>query len=356
MRLSDFDYHLPDDLIATRPMSPRDHARMLVTLPDGRLENRHVYDMPQYLRAGDVMVFNDTRVIPARLMAYHGTRRIELLLHRMMDDGVWEVFAKPAKKITAGDELKIGDDFTAVVAGKNMETGMVHVRFNHDGAEFMQRLLQYGSMPVPPYFKRLGDARDHADYQTMFAKNDGAVAAPTAGLHFTPQLLDAIRGVGVNVVTITLHVGAGTFAPVRVDDIQDHIMHREWYNVGVEAASAIMAAKKRGGRVIGVGTTVARALESAANRNGGIDAACGDTQIFITPGYDFKLVDMMVTNFHLPQSTLLMMVAAFVGYDRMREIYANAIDQKYRFYSYGDACLLFKNHPSSAPVGTQSGH
>lgn len=339
MLLSDFDFELPEGLIATRPVVPRDAARLLLA-EGGAISDRKISDLPALLRSRDLLVFNDTRVIPARLMAKAGERKVEILLHRDKGVGVWEAFIKPAKKLKIGDSIFIADGFAARLLAKDAAAGTADLEFNVKGADFMVLLSQHGSMPVPPYFKRLGDEKDREDYQTLFAKRDGAVAAPTASLHFTPQLLESLRASGIETAQVTLHVGAGTFAPVRVDNIEDHQMHAEWFDIPEDTARKINAAKAKGGRIVSVGTTVARALESAAQNNGNMSAQSGETRIFIKPGYQFKAVDILLTNFHLPKSTLLMLVAAFYGYDKIRAAYAHAVKNGYRFYSYGDAMLL----------------
>jgi S-adenosylmethionine:tRNA ribosyltransferase-isomerase len=357
MRLSDFDFHLPDHLIALRPAEPRDSARLLVVTPGGtpELEDRHVPDLTRLLRPGDVMVFNDTRVIPARL---HGVRlrgevsaRIEIMLHRRAGDSRWIAFARPAKKLAPGDRLRVGSSndacmlavLEATVIGK-ADSGEVELRFDLSGPALDQAIGAQGVLPLPPYIaqKRATDARDLSDYQTVYAAHDGAVAAPTAGLHFTPELLSAIDAMGVSRQHVTLHVGAGTFLPVKTEIIAGHRMHAEWGCVTPETAAAIAAARSKGGRVIAVGTTSLRLLESAAQADGSVAAWSGDTAIFITPGYRFRAVDMLMTNFHLPKSTLVMLVSAFAGHDLMRQAYAHAIAKGYRFYSYGDSSLLHR--------------
>lgn len=374
LTLADFDYTLPPTLIAKRPITPRDHARLLVMTPTA-LDDRHIYDLPQLLRAGDLLVFNDTKVLPARLIGMVGAARVEILLHRKMPDNNWEVMARPGKKLKMGARvdflLSLDTGFahpecgiaayrgieqnptrdeniilSATVTGKDETHGTYFLRFDQDTQEFWDGLQRIGTMPIPPYFERDGDAQDITDYQSQFAKHAGAVAAPTASLHFTPELLARLVTAGINTTTITLHVGAGTFMPVRVDNITDHVMHQEWCQISHQAADLINQTRQRGGRVIAVGTTVARTLETAATPDGTIQPIAQDTQIFITPGYQFRAIDGMVTNFHLPQSTLLMMVSALMGMERIKTAYAHAIQQQYRFYSYGDAMLLWpKNQP-----------
>jgi S-adenosylmethionine:tRNA ribosyltransferase-isomerase len=353
MRLSDFDFHLPDENIALRPADPRDSARLLVvnSAESQPFADRSVPDLLQYVRAGDVMVFNNTRVIPARL---NGLRirgafeaRVEIMLHKRENALSWIAFARPAKKLAPGDRIIFGRGvdalFEATVISK-AEDGNVHLAFNRSGADLDVAIAATGVLPLPPYIaqKRATDARDLADYQTVYAQKDGAVAAPTAGLHFTPDLLAALDAMGVERCFVTLHVGAGTFLPVKTDDLSQHKMHSEWGVISVETAAAINSARARGGRVIAVGTTSLRLLESAADKTGTVQSYCAATDIFITPGYHFRAADMLITNFHLPKSTLMMLVSAFAGYERMREAYAHAIANGYRFYSYGDSSLLFR--------------
>lgn len=326
----------------------------------GEIErDKTIRDLPSFLKPGDVMVFNDTRVIPARLMGKRGEARIEILLHKRChsersaeslqrldpsptarDYIQWACFAKPAKKLRIGDNIAFADDFFATVKEK-LPDGQVVLQFP---ADMREKLERYGQMPLPPYIekKRTADATDKAHYQTIYAKHEGSVAAPTAGLHFTDNLFKAIDAAGVKRVQVTLHVGGGTFLPVKVEDTDDHVMHSEFATVTPETAAAINAAKKAGGRVIAVGTTSLRTLESATDENGIVQPFSAETAIFITPGYRFKCVDMLLTNFHLPKSTLFMLVCAFAGTERMQAAYAHAIAERYRFYSYGDACLLYK--------------
>jgi S-adenosylmethionine:tRNA ribosyltransferase-isomerase len=353
MRLNDFDFHLPETSIALRPAEPRDSARLLVVQPqsDPPVADHRVPDILSFLRAGDLMVFNDTRVIPARL---NGLRlrgafeaKVEIMLHKREDDRRWTVFAKPAKKLTPGDSIAFGlgagSELQADVISKSPD-GNVLIAFNRAGPDLDAAIAAVGSLPLPPYIaqKRATDARDHADYQTVYARQDGAVAAPTAGLHFTPELLAALDSIGVERRFVTLHVGAGTFLPVKTDVISEHRMHSEWGVVPPETAGAITAAQQRGGRIIAVGTTSLRLLESAVDDAGVVQPYSAATDIFITPGYRFRAVDMLMTNFHLPKSTLMMLVSAFAGFDLMREAYAHAIAKGYRFYSYGDSSLLFR--------------
>ncbi|GLQ07433.1 tRNA preQ1(34) S-adenosylmethionine ribosyltransferase-isomerase QueA [Sneathiella chinensis] len=340
MRVDSFDFVLPETLIADRPVSPRESAKLLVVRDS--LSDHTVGDLPDFLEAGDVLVFNDTRVIPARLRGMRRTAKIEVTLHKNVSLDTWHAFAKPAKKLKPGDEISFGDDFKALVADK-FDGGEVALAFNFSGADLMQKLSEYGEIPLPPYIGsiRQVDEQDKKDYQTIFANEEGAVAAPTAGLHFTPALMEQIKAKGVVTVATTLHVGAGTFLPVKVEDTDDHKMHAEYGVIRPDAAEIINACRKKGGRVVSVGTTSLRLLESAADDYGIVHPFQGETDIFITPGYRFKAVDLLMTNFHLPKSTLFMLVSAFSGFDRMKEAYGHAIDEKYRFYSYGDSSLLY---------------
>lgn len=345
MRVDAFDFDLPKELIADRPVSPRDAARLLDVTADG-CRDRGVRDLPALLQPGDVMVFNDTRVIPARLFGQRGPRQpgglpaqVEVTLHQALGLDTWAAFAKGAKRLSDGDVVTFAADFAATVTEKH-DGGEVILRFNRAGPELMQALETHGHLPLPPYMGRDDDARDRQDYQTVYARHDGAVAAPTAGLHFTPALLEALDARGVTRVHVTLHVGAGTFLPVKVDDTRDHRMHSENGLISAETAAAINAARAAGGRVVCVGTTSMRLLESAAREDGTIPEWSGSTDIFITPGYRFKAVDLLMTNFHLPRSTLFMLVSAFAGLDRIRAAYDHAIQTGYRFYSYGDSSLL----------------
>jgi S-adenosylmethionine:tRNA ribosyltransferase-isomerase len=345
MRVDAFDFELPKHLIADHPARPRDAARLLAVGP--ALDDRVIGDLPSLLRRGDLLVVNDTRVIPTRLVGSRGTARIEATLHRDLGGGAWRAFAKGAKRLKPGDRLVFGDGFAAEVWAKHDE-GDLTLRFALEGADFRAALTRFGSMPLPPYIKRApgGDARDLQDYQTVFARRDGAVAAPTAGLHFTERLLQALDAAGVERLAVTLHVGAGTFLPVKVEDTREHRMHAETGVVDEAAAQRINAARARNGRVVAVGTTSLRLLESAADDDGRVRSFAGETRLFITPGHRFRAVDLLLTNFHLPRSTLFMLVAAFAGLERMRAAYAHAIARGYRFFSYGDACLL---HPAAGP-------
>lgn len=349
MKTADFDFELPRELIAQRPAVPRESARLLDAQDE--LTDRTIRDLAGLLRPGDLMVFNDTRVIPALLSGVRvrdvagslaaPERKISVTLHKPDGDGLWRAFAKPARRLEVGDQIVFGDDFTADVIEKH-DMGEILLRFTATGAEFHEALRQHGRAPLPPYIKRpeLPDAKDEVDYQTLFAAHDGAVAAPTAGLHFTPEVMEALAARGVSSAPLTLHVGAGTFLPVTVDDVEDHKMHAEIGEISAATAEAVNATHARGGRVLAVGTTSLRLLESAVDEAGMLQPFAGDTSIFITPGYRFGAVDMLLTNFHLPRSTLFMLVSAFAGTDAIRATYDHAIAQRYRFYSYGDAMLL----------------
>ncbi len=346
MKLSDFDFHLPEDLIATRPASPRSSARLLVANGDA-LSDAHVYDLPDWLQPGDRLVLNDTRVIPARLSGRRHrdsaqgpvAAAIEATLLEPQADGTWSSLIKPLKKVKIGETIVFSDDLGATL--DRIEDGQAYLRFNLTGDDFDTALEQAGAMPLPPYIaaKRPADEQDKTDYQTIWARNSGAVAAPTASLHFDDALMQALSARGVTLSHVTLHVGAGTFLPVKVEDVTTHKMHAEWGRVSATAAEEIRATKAAGGRVIPVGTTALRLIESAA-RSGQIEPWEGDTDIFIYPGFEFHVTDALMTNFHLPKSTLLMLVSALMGQDRMRDVYAHAIERKYRFFSYGDASLL----------------
>ncbi|MCW2236280.1 tRNA preQ1(34) S-adenosylmethionine ribosyltransferase-isomerase QueA [Azospirillum canadense] len=336
MKTTDFDFDLPADRIAEHPVKPRDAARLLDVAE--RLHDRVVRDLPSLLEPGDLMVVNDTRVIPARLDGRRGEVRVEITLHKREGEREWASFARPGKRLKPGDVIAIADDFSAEVLSKD---GMeVRLRFSAGGAELMAALHRHGRMPLPPYIRREADAQDASDYQTVFAAREGAVAAPTAGLHFTPELLAALDARGIRRVPVTLHVGAGTFLPVKVEDVADHRMHSEWGEVPAETAEAINATRAAGGRIVSIGTTPLRILETVGLEDGTIRSFSGETDIFITPGYRFKIVDLLVTNFHLPRSTLFMLVCAFAGMERMKAAYAHAIAGQYRFFSYGDASLL----------------
>jgi S-adenosylmethionine:tRNA ribosyltransferase-isomerase len=366
MRTDEFDFALPEDRIALRPAAPRDAARLLVVRPGAPVEreDRAIGDLPALLRSGDALVVNDTKVFPANL---HGRRlgrgvggdtsdrepAIAATLTKRLDGSRWRALVRPAKRLKPGDVVRFGaegrvcflEQLDATVEAKG-EGGEVTFAFAFHGAALDDALAERGDMPLPPYIgsRRTVDERDRADYQTMFAREEGSVAAPTAGLHFTEALVGALRARGIALHRVTLHVGPGTFLPVKADDTSGHHMHPEWGAVGAETAAALNATKRAGGRIVAVGSTSLRLIEGAAAEDGTLQAYCGETALFITPGYRFHAVDAMLTNFHLPRSTLFMLVAAFCGLDVMRRAYAHAIDSGYRFYSYGDACLLFRAH------------
>ena len=344
MRVDLFDFELPQDRIATHPARPRDSARLL-DLTGGGTTDRIVSELPDILRPVDLLVSNDTRVIPARLRGKRGEAGIEVTLHKREGPDSWLAFAKPAKKLRPDDRIVFSDSFSAEVAAKG-EAGEVTLRFDAAGAALMAALHAHGEMPLPPYIRRTGNdgSDDATDYQTIFAGPEGAVAAPTAGLHFTPELLARLDAKGVRRTTITLHVGAGTFLPVKVDDTDDHKMHTEWFDIPESAARAIAETRAAGGRVVAIGTTSLRTLEAAARADGSVPAGSAETALFITPGYRFKAADLLMTNFHLPRSTLLMLVSAFADRERLLDAYAHAIAEGYRFYSYGDASLLERTH------------
>jgi S-adenosylmethionine:tRNA ribosyltransferase-isomerase len=354
VKVSDFDFDLPESQIALRPVEPRDSAKLLVVDPSqSGFSDRQVVDLPGLLQPGDALVFNNTKVIPARLRAKRvrgeAVASIEIMLHQRIDEQNWHAFLRPGKKANVGETLTIDEALSATVVEKH-ETGDATLRFNVGGPALDQAIAQRGEIPLPPYIegKRQTDARDTSDYQTTYAKEPGAVAAPTAGLHFTGPLLDKLQQHGVSLHFLTLHVGAGTFLPVKVDNIADHKMHAEWGQIPEATADALNATRKLGGRIIAVGTTSMRLLESAALDDGTIRPFADETAIFITPGYHFKAVDGLMTNFHLPRSTLFMLVSAFAGFDRMRGAYQHAISHQYRFYSYGDSSLLWRDRTVSA--------
>jgi S-adenosylmethionine:tRNA ribosyltransferase-isomerase len=336
VRVELFDFHLPPERIAYTPAEPRESAQLLHVTDT--LTDKHIADLPELLNAGDIVVFNNSKVIPARLFTKVGDKQIEVLLHRKLADG-WSAFAKPARKLKEGMTLTFGDGFYAEVTGRT-EDGQVLLCFEKSGNELHLLLELHGHMPLPPYISREDTADDKTNYQTVYARHEGSVAAPTAGLHFTHGLLERIKNKGVHAAHVTLHVGAGTFQPVKVEDTAEHVMHHEWAEITQETADAINAARAAGGKVIVVGTTSLRILETAAAEDGTLKPYSSDTNIFITPGYRFKVVDRLMTNFHLPKSTLFMLVSAFAGLERMQAAYTHAIANGYRFYSYGDACLL----------------
>ena len=359
MRLGEFDFDLPEDRIALRPASPRDSARLLEVAEGGALADRRVSDLPGLLRPGDALVFNDTRVIPARLRGLRrrddGVVAVEATLHRRLSPSRWSAFARPGRRLAPGDRIVFGEAgdracllsaLEATVAEKG-EGGEVTLAFDLAGPDLDIAIAASGSMPLPPYIasRRAEDDRDLTDYQTIYAREDGSVAAPTAGLHFTPELMAALDAQGVSRHFVTLHVGAGTFLPVKSEDVAEHRMHAETGEVSQATADALSDARARGGRIVAVGTTALRLLESAADEAGVIRPVSGDTSIFITPGYRFRTARGLVTNFHLPRSTLFMLVSAFSGLETMRAAYAHAIAEGYRFYSYGDASLLWRAEP-----------
>jgi S-adenosylmethionine:tRNA ribosyltransferase-isomerase len=343
VRVDLFDFELPPERIALRPASPRDSARLLRVGPGAALFDHNVSDLPRLLRPGDLLVFNDTRVIPAQLEGRRGEARIGATLHKREGPRAWRAFLRNARRVRAGDRIEFGRGVAAVASDKSADGAM---RLVFEGDEPVELLLgRAGRMPLPPYIagRRAADARDADDYQTMFAREEGAVAAPTAALHFTPRLMAALAAAGIGHETLTLHVGAGTFLPVKAEDTAGHVMHAEWGRIGAAAAARINAARAAGGRIVPVGTTSLRLLESAAAEDGTIRPFEGDTDIFITPGYRFRAVDGLVTNFHLPRSTLFMLVGALMGLERMQAAYAHAIGGGYRFYSYGDSSLLLRD-------------
>jgi S-adenosylmethionine:tRNA ribosyltransferase-isomerase len=355
MRTDLFDFELPAGSIALRPASPRDSARMLVVQPDGVLRDRIVADLPNWLEPGDQLVVNDTKVISAQLKGRRIGRdtepKIEATLIKRLDGSRWRALVKPAKKLSRGDVVRFGNEGRVCLLGHldaevehKGDDGEITLSFSFHGPALDQAIADLGSPPLPPYIasKRAADARDAVDYQTMFASREGAVAAPTAGLHFTSALERALRERGIGIHRLTLHVGAGTFLPVKVEDVEGHKMHSEWGTISSDTAKALNAARANGDRIVAVGTTSLRLLESATAEDGTVEPFAGDTAIFITPGYRFRAVDILLTNFHLPRSTLFMLVSAFSGLDSMKAAYAHAIESGYRFYSYGDACLLFR--------------
>ncbi len=352
MKLSDFDFELPERLIALRPAKPRPASRMLVAR-NGVIEDQHFYDLPKFLRAGDRLVLNDTKVIPARLtgqrrrMSDQGETfaKVEVTLLSLDGQGDWQALAKPGRRVKEGETIVFSQDLSAEVQSKSAEG--IKLRFSLSGDAFDAEILRLGQMPLPPYIaaKRAADAQDAEDYQTVFAAHSGAVAAPTASLHFDQSILDALAAKGVSFSKVTLHVGAGTFLPVKADDVNDHKMHAEWGQISETAATEIAQTKAAGGRVIPVGTTALRLIEAAAQASGGIAPWIGETDIFIKPGFDFAVADGLITNFHLPKSTLMMLVSALMGVERVKDIYAHAVHENYRFFSYGDSSFLLPDGP-----------
>ena len=339
MKTSDFEYELPEELIAQTPVEPRDHSRlMVVNRRDGQIYDRHFYDLPQYLRAGDALVINETRVLPARLLGEReGGGACEVLLLKQLSPKRWETLVRPGKKLKPGAVVRFGGGLLKGIIDQPTEAGGRIVDFECEGV-FEETLDKLGQMPLPPYIHE--QLRDPERYQTVYARELGSAAAPTAGLHFTPELLDAIRAMGVEIIPILLHVGLGTFRPVKVENIEEHKMHSEFYSVSEQAAARINAIKAAGGRIVAVGTTSVRTLESAAVQKGVVAAGSGWTDIFIRPGYEFRLVDALITNFHLPGSTLLMLVSALMGRENALKAYARAVEKRYRFFSFGDAMLI----------------
>jgi len=357
MRLDAFDFDLPPERIALRPAEPRDAARMLVVRPGAphELEDRIVRDLPGLLRAGDQIVVNDTKVIPANLVGRRIGRgeesKIAVTLIRRLDGSRWRALAKGARKLVVGDTIRFGDEGRVCFLGQldatiedKGDAGEITLAFAFHGPVLDQAIAERGEVPLPPYIaaRRQPDERDRGDYQTMFAREEGAVAAPTAGLHFTAALAERLEARGIGLNRVTLHVGPGTFLPVKTEDLSEHKMHAEWGSVDAGVADRLNAARREGGRIVTVGTTSLRLIESAAAEDGTIRTFSGDTSLFITPGYRFRAADVLMTNFHLPRSTLFVLVSAFCGLETMRRAYAHAVGVGYRFYSYGDACLLFR--------------
>jgi len=354
MKVDIFDFDFNRDLIAKEPANPRDSSRLLDLSETGKIEDRHFYDLPKLLKKGDILVFNDTKVIPARLYAKKGNALFEVTLYHPQEGLLWNAFVKNSKRLKPGDSINFytadieadKSNFSAEIVEKNGEDGVL-LKFDCPPESFSQKLEEYGSMPLPPYIKREKPQKglwnkynDKENYQTVYAKHQGAVAAPTAGLHFTSRLLQEIDNIGVTRVFLTLHVGAGTFLPVKTEDTKDHKMHTEYGIITPEACDIINKAKCEGRRIIAVGTTSVRLLESAADSQGVLHPFVGETSIFITPGYKFKIIDYIITNFHLPKSTLFMLVCAIAGTENMKNAYAHAVKEKYRFYSYGDSSIL----------------
>ena len=338
LKTNDFNFNLPEELIAKEPFFPREKARLLV-YKNQQISDKKIEDLLDFLKNGDVIVFNDTKVIKAKLIGKRDEAKVEINLHKNIEKNIWQVMAKPAKRLKIGQIFKISEDFYAKTIKKH-ENGFVDLEFNCLGDEFYQKLEKYGEVPLPPYMKRSAEKKDEINYQTIFAKNLGAVASPTAGLHFTKELFEKIEKKKIHKVFVTLNVGAGTFLPVKTDFIKDHQMHEEYFTINQETCDIINEAKKNHHRIIAVGTTSLRVLESAVDKNNLLKAQSKDTNIFIYPPYKFKIVDILMTNFHLPKSTLFMLISAFIGKEKALELYEHAIKEKYRFYSYGDACLF----------------
>lgn len=339
MQLRDFDFNLPEEAIAKFPVSPRDSSRLLY-VSDKSISHQHFIDLPSLLDSGDLIIMNDTKVIPARLFGLRGDVKIEVMIIKLLQDGLVQVLARPAKRCKIGDTITFAIGFEAKVTHKD-DDGTLFLDFavSH-GTSLLDELYRYGSLPLPPYLNREAIDEDQEYYQTTYAREPGSVAAPTAGLHFTDRVFSLLKDRGVNLGTLTLHVGAGTFLPVKTESIQDHRMHAEWFTLPSETVDLIHSTKQAGRKVIAVGTTTLRCLESVAKKYGQIQPCAEETDIFITPGFPFKVVDRLLTNFHLPKSTLFMLVCAFAGFDEMHRAYNIAINEAYRFFSYGDACLL----------------
>lgn len=341
MLKKDFWFDLPPEQIAQEPVDPRDSARLMVLgRADGQIEHRVFRELIDLLHAGDLLVVNNSKVLPARLIGEkEGTGAVcELLLLRQVKGDQWECLARPGKRLKPGMRIVFGDGSLTATIDETLTDGNKHVTFAYDTATLYEKLDQFGRMPLPPYITK--QLEDQTQYQTVYAKELGSAAAPTAGLHFTPQLMQALRNKGVDIAEVTLHVGLGTFRPVKEDDIQDHVMHSEWYSISEQAAAAVARTKAAGGRVIAVGTTSCRTLEAAAEKHGTVCACSGDTDIFLYPGRPFRCIDGLITNFHLPESTLIMLVAAFCGYENTMEAYRVAVQENYRFFSFGDAMLI----------------
>ena len=351
LKTTDFDFDLPPELIAIQPKNPRDSSKMLVFGQDQKILDKQVSDLADFLDEGDILVLNDTKVIKAKLLGKRNEAKIEINLHKAIDErnGIWQAFAKPAKRLKIGDKFIISDDFFAQVLNKN-EDGIIDLRFNESGEKFFLMLEKYGQMPIPPYIKRDINSKNDFDkdsqtYQTIYARDENAkaVAAPTAGLHFTEELFAKLERKGIKKAFVTLNVGAGTFLPVKSEFVKDHQMHSEYFTINEDTCLAINGARKNGKRVIAVGTTSLRVLESVVDEFGQLKPESRETKIFIYPPYDFKIVDILMTNFHLPKSTLFMLVATFIGKENAFKIYNHAISKQYRFYSFGDTTLLFRS-------------
>ncbi len=338
LKTSDFDFYLPPKLIANQLANPRDSSKMLLW-QNQQIVDKKASDLAEFLEKGDVLVLNDTKVIKAKLIGKRGEAKVEINLHKDCKNGTWQVFAKPAKRLKIGDQFIIADDFSAQVLNKD-EDGIAELCFNVTGEKFFAMLEKYGQMPLPPYIKNIHKS-DEEDYQTVYAKNSGAVAAPTAGLHFTEDLFKKLEAKGIKKVFTTLNVGAGTFLPVKSELVKNHQMHSEYFSISKESCDLINEAKKNSKKIVAIGTTSLRVLESAVDQNGLLQPQTRETNIFIYPPYNFKIVDILMTNFHLPKSTLFMLISAFIGIDNAYKIYNHAISNQYRFYSFGDTTLLF---------------